>query len=209
MSLPSPIRHTLALAAILLAVAPLTEAQVYKWVDDKGVVNYGNKPPATSRGGKAPSVVEDRVSVYSPDPTVVQATQNARDRSGLPSTSGALPSPAPPARASGPAFSAAAPTPPPTAAYDPCANPADVSCVGSPGYDGYARRHRPPNLVQPQLQPGAIAGNVNAGNGYIPGLSSQAQPPAQAAPAPMMRPRIEGASGFGNREDERGRGRGR
>ena len=188
-----------AFAAIVLTASSVGHSQVYKWVDENGTVNYGNKPPAATRGSKAPTVVEDRVSVYTPDATVAQATQNARDRSGLPNTGGALSSPAqqqPAARA----FSGATPPPPPPTAYDPCANPNDVNCLGYPVHGGYARRHRPPNLVQPQLPPGAIAGNVNAGNGYIPGLSSQAQPPPTPAPSLMRRP-------DNRRDDDRGRGR--
>lgn len=45
-------RHLLAL---LLALAvPVASAQVYKWVDEKGRVHYGEKPPA----GSKPSAVK-------------------------------------------------------------------------------------------------------------------------------------------------------
>ena len=54
--------------AILLAAAPAW-AQVYKWVDDKGVVNYSGEPPAARN-----SVLLDpnsvSVSTYTPDPTL-------------------------------------------------------------------------------------------------------------------------------------------
>ena len=171
-------------ALVLVAVAaaaPLAGAQqVYKWTDDKGVVNYSNSPPA-DKAKKGVSIVEDRVSVYSADPAVVQATQNARARSALP------PPPPPPQRAA-----AIGPTPvaPPVSAVDPCVNSYDPNCGGY--YDGSAAfvgRRRPPHLVQPQLPPGSIAGNVNAGTGFTPGLSTQsqlgAQPPAVQRPVPQ------------------------
>ena len=200
-----PISRFLAVIVLGLGSASVAHAQVYKWVDEKGTVNYGNKPPANARGAKPPTVVEDRVSVYSPDPALAQATQNARDRSGLPNTGSTMSSQAPAARLSGPAFSGAAPTPAPSSAYDPCANPADPNCFGYPSHDAYPHRYRPPpRLVQPQLQPGVTAGNVNSGSGYIPGLSSQAQPAVPPA-QPMMRQRSDGRGGFGHRDDDRRR----
>src|SRR5687768_17798421 len=76
--------RSLAVIAVVAAAAPLAGAQVYKWTDDKGVVNYSNTAPADAKGKKGVSVVEDRVSVYSADPAVLQATQNARERRNLP-----------------------------------------------------------------------------------------------------------------------------
>jgi hypothetical protein len=34
------------ITCVLCATAPTTSAQLYKWVDDSGVVNYGDWPPA-------------------------------------------------------------------------------------------------------------------------------------------------------------------
>jgi hypothetical protein len=45
----------------LLAMPAASSAQVYKWVDEKGVVNYGDKPPA--RGKPAQPLVENGGSV--------------------------------------------------------------------------------------------------------------------------------------------------
>jgi hypothetical protein len=170
------------LCTIVLALstaASLVHAQVYKWTDEKGVVNYSNSPPPEGKSKKGVSVVEDRVSVYSADPAVVQATQNARERRGLvpPQTAAVEQRPPPPAPAQLPA--------PPITAVDPCINGYDpVACGGyytnSPAFAG---RHRPPHLIQPNLPPGATAGNVNNGAGFTPGLSTQsglgAQPPAR------------------------------
>ena len=62
-----------AVLAILLAAAPAW-AQVYKWVDDKGVVNYSSQPPAARN-----SVLLDpnsvSVSTYTPDPTLKKITE--------------------------------------------------------------------------------------------------------------------------------------
>jgi hypothetical protein len=187
MPLPPSLIFKVALAAVLLASAPLASAQVYKWVDDKGVVNYGSKPPAAARGAKPATVVEDRVSVYTPDPAVVQATQNARDRSGLPNPGGSFTPQGQAERRAPPAMAAPAPAPSTSA----CAN-GDVDCYGYgygyPGYDGPAYgRYRAPHLVQPHLPPGAIAGNVNAGSGYIPGQSTQ-PPPVGTPPATNRSP---------------------
>ena len=42
------------LALLLVLAVPTASAQVYKWVDDKGRVHYGEKPPA----GSKPSAVK-------------------------------------------------------------------------------------------------------------------------------------------------------
>ncbi len=39
----------IGLGAALLAVAGVPAAQTYKWVDDRGVITYGEKPPAGKR----------------------------------------------------------------------------------------------------------------------------------------------------------------
>lgn len=67
----------LALGAALW-VAPFAEAQVYKWVDERGVVNYSTTPPANRPSTK---VDEDsgRVStIKAPDQPRPQDTQRER-----------------------------------------------------------------------------------------------------------------------------------
>ncbi len=204
MSLPTLIRFHAALTAIafggiLSAIAPVAGAQVYKWVDEKGVVNYGNKPPASSRGAKGAAVVEDRVSVYTPDPAVTQATQNARNRSGLPNTGGSFTVQGQPERSTVPPI-AAAPAPNASASRDPCAGgesgyTRDVSCYGYPS--AYPGRYGTPRLVQPQLPQGAIAGNVNQGNSYTPGLSTQ----GPLATTPSTRPAPSASFTLKERDD--------
>jgi hypothetical protein len=57
------------LPALILALAALpAQAQVYKWVDARGQVNYSNAPPA-SVAGKA-QAVEEQLSVMGMDPHV-------------------------------------------------------------------------------------------------------------------------------------------
>ena len=42
----------LATVATLLALAPVAHAEIYKWVDDKGVVNYTSTPPQNRKAVK-------------------------------------------------------------------------------------------------------------------------------------------------------------
>ena len=52
------------------------QAQIYKWVDTKGVTHYSDKPPA---GGQAKArLVEERVSVVPADPALSAALADMR-----------------------------------------------------------------------------------------------------------------------------------
>jgi hypothetical protein len=169
-------RTSLALA-LLLASASAGAAELYRWQDENGVVNYSNTPPPKTRSGKPATVVEDRLSVYTPERSVTDAIERRRTQP-QPSASFTRP-PEPERRVS-------APPPPPPIAYDPCANPNDVNCPGYL-YDGAPvfnarRRHVP--LMQPHLPPGTIAGQSAGPNAYIPGQSGTAPPP----PAPSRSP---------------------
>jgi hypothetical protein len=181
--------HLLApLAACVLASTAVSAGELYKWVDEKGVVNYSNEPPPKTRNGKPPTIVEDRVSVYTPEESVTEAIKRNKENRAKP---------APPAPQPARAVTAAPPPPPPTAAYDPCSNPNDPNCQPGVLYDGSAvfqgrRRHHQP-LVQPQLPPGAIAGQMTGPNAYIAGQSGMAPP----ALPPVRGPRAS------NRELER------
>jgi len=58
-----------SLVAILLAATGGTAyAQIYKWVDEAGKTHYSDQAPA---GGKKSDTVADRISVYSPDPSLL------------------------------------------------------------------------------------------------------------------------------------------
>jgi len=65
-----------ALALLAAAAWPLAAgAETYKWVDEHGVVNYSNTPPAAAApsGGMKLARVEDRVSTYESDPALLRA----------------------------------------------------------------------------------------------------------------------------------------
>jgi hypothetical protein len=56
------------LLVVLLALAPAAQAETYKWIDERGVVNYSNTPPPAA--AKAPQQIADRVSTYQTDPAL-------------------------------------------------------------------------------------------------------------------------------------------
>jgi hypothetical protein len=76
-------RLILFFASAVLFLAPaLASAQVYKWVDEKGVVNYSSQPPIER---KATLLDPNSVSVssYTPDETLTRAattTPSANER---------------------------------------------------------------------------------------------------------------------------------
>lgn len=59
------------LLAVILAIAPTAHAETYKWVDEKGVVNYSNTPPPAA--AKAARPIAERVSTYETDPSLRSA----------------------------------------------------------------------------------------------------------------------------------------
>jgi len=63
------------LAVVLLLVARPLCAETYKWVDEKGVTNYSSSPPANAGLAKKTRLVEERLSVYTPDPALLRAIQ--------------------------------------------------------------------------------------------------------------------------------------
>lgn len=173
--------------AVLFAVSAVA-ADLYRWVDDRGVTNYSNEPPPP--GKKAAKVVaEDRISVYTPDPAVTQAIEAERNRRNAPRPAAPL---APPPGSAPPAATAPPPPPPvaPTTSIvpsDACLSSVDPNCYASSIYDVspvfYGRVRPPVVLNQPQLPAGAIAGNVTGGNGITPGLSGTTPvtpPPARS-----------------------------
>ncbi|MGQ0749236.1 MAG: DUF4124 domain-containing protein, partial [Betaproteobacteria bacterium] len=62
--------------SLVAACAPASAQQLYKWVDERGVTNYSNHPPADPKAAKNVRPVEDRLSVYSPDQGLVQAIED-------------------------------------------------------------------------------------------------------------------------------------
>src|SRR5688572_26632709 len=81
---PLPIRalsSALLSAALMAAVAPSAQAQqMYKWVDERGQVTYSTTPPPEASRASKVGVVEERVSVYTPDAVVNRAmTEDAAE----------------------------------------------------------------------------------------------------------------------------------
>ena len=78
-------RNTIYMLFMLIAAgASLSaSAELYRWVDERGVTNYSNeRPPATATAKKLTSVA-DKVSVYTPDEQLIKATKAMRERSLL------------------------------------------------------------------------------------------------------------------------------
>ena len=69
---------TLLTAALGFALP--AAAQMYKWTDDRGQVSYSNTPPPVSAQARKIGVIEDRVSVYTPDELTTRAM--AEDAAG-------------------------------------------------------------------------------------------------------------------------------
>lgn len=55
----------------LFLLASAAHAETYKWVDERGVVNYSNTPPPAA--AKAPQQIAERVSTYETDPALRRA----------------------------------------------------------------------------------------------------------------------------------------
>ena len=66
-------RPLLALALTLtpILLIPAAHAETYKWVDEKGVVNYSNTTPPSA--AKKIQPVADRISTYDSDPGLQRA----------------------------------------------------------------------------------------------------------------------------------------
>jgi hypothetical protein len=64
------------LVALLALHAAAAAAQTYKWVDERGVVNYSNTPPPSLRDVVQP--VEERVSTVPSDPQLARDIERYR-----------------------------------------------------------------------------------------------------------------------------------
>jgi len=59
------IRSILVAAFIAVALAPLTaQATLYKWIDDNGIVNYGDAPPGGPKNATPVDEASSSLSVY-------------------------------------------------------------------------------------------------------------------------------------------------
>jgi hypothetical protein len=178
------------MATAIFACVPAFAAELYKWVDERGVTNYSNTPPARTGDGKPATVVEDRLSVYTPEEPVTDALERAKARPAQPAQ------PIPRVGPGGELERRVAPPPLPPGS-DPCANTADPNCRASlyDSFPVFQNRRHPPPLVQPQIPPGTTAGNVTAPNNYIPGQSGSASPPAPLPRTPGRNAPLRGTEG--------------
>ena len=64
------VRAQFSLALILILATAPVQAGTFKWVDERGVINYSNAPPPSASAAKSVQAVEERLSVYPPDPTL-------------------------------------------------------------------------------------------------------------------------------------------
>ena len=187
------IRWMIVLVAAF-AAAPAS-AQIYKWVDERGVTNYSNQPPADPGAVKKLGLVEDRISVYTPDKALTLAIEAFRQGSNqaLAERISSLERQLEAERRARQYEAADAP-----ATYDPCLGNRGIDCnVIYSGYYPFASavvfvpvRHRPRPIVQPHLAPGTTAGNVVGMKGFIPGNSATASAgtvfPSRSFPSASM-----------------------
>jgi len=151
---------TALLASVFaFAAATTASAQVYKWVDERGQVNYSNQMPADPKLAAKAAAIEDRVSFYTPDLALMNEIEANRERARQ-AASGKQ-------EAWRPAVTMLGGTPAPAAsiAYEP-------PVVEYPYWvgGGFQKPHRPrPNKHPSNLPPGAIAGTIVGMNGFIPG----------------------------------------
>lgn len=178
-----PFLSCVAALALLLCAYPASAAQLYKWVDERGITNYSDQAPAKAASKQL--VGEGRVSVYTPDPLLVQAVQAERARAIHDLRTGRR------ARelqedwlarqyfASAHAYAA-----------DPCAGDPRCGAYAPNAYlpmGGFLVSRRGPRILpQIDLPPGTTAGNVNANTGYIPGYSAFARGATTTAPRRVL-----------------------
>jgi hypothetical protein len=178
---PHVFKSVVAMVAILGATP--AAAQLYKWVDERGVTNYSNQPPTDPKTAKNLRPIEDRLSVYSPDQGLLQVIEDDHknfdkrqsQRAKIESLEYQLEAER---RARQQAATAAQQS---QSAYEKCLADGRLDCNAIYGVEPYGppvvfipNRHRRKHIPQTVLPPGAIAGNVTAGNNFIPGNSAAA-----------------------------------
>lgn len=185
-----PVRPLLCLATALCLLALSSAASattLYKWVDERGVTHYSDQPPAAS--AKRQPIAENRVSVYTPDPQLLRAIEAERARALEDLRTGRRARELQAEWLARQYFAALRATP-----YDPCAG--DPQCGASlpfayaPAASSYAARRGLRVLPQIDLAPGTTAGNVTAGEGYMPGYSAFVPGTLSTAPRVMPAPEV-------------------
>ena len=177
--MPMAVTRIAITLAVILAAAPAS-AQLYKWVDANGVTNYSNQPPPDRSAVKGLVKVEDNISVYSPDPGLIKAVEDARHNANqqqpLRARVQALEDQLEAERRARQEQIAAANAR--AAAYEKCLAAGRTDCNALYGIEPYdppvvfvpVHPRRPaPHVRQTLPKPGTIAGHVNADSGIIPG----------------------------------------
>ena len=195
MSARTKLRVLITCSAIIAASS--TSAQIFKWVDENGVTTYSNQRPAVATAPGEVAVVENRISVYTPDARLLEAVDAFRQRSNAIGVNAAAPPAAPSSQYVTPVY---VPVP---VAPDPCTEYRSAHCNDTyTGYYPYGpvighgvyRRYK--KIPQIRLRPGTIAGQVVGMDGYIPGNSANARRfghvPAQSLSRPAFEPRSTG-----------------
>jgi hypothetical protein len=75
-----PVIQWLIFLAAICTMAPAS-AELYKWVDERGVTNYSNEPPPASPTANKVTRVGNKISVYTPDESFMQAVKAVREQS--------------------------------------------------------------------------------------------------------------------------------
>ena len=153
--------HVLAGLAAALAALPAGTAfsgELYKWVDERGVVNYSNQPPAEPQAAGKVATVEDRVSVYSPDPALLRDIEAERRRMSQAASEQ-------PDRPAVVMLGSPAPDPVQPVAYETY-YPSEIV------YGGFRPRRPLSRIRQIKLPPGATAGAMLGTDLLIPGATT-------------------------------------
>ncbi|SRR5712691_4637738 len=154
---------------LLVTAGGPARAQIYKWVDDAGKTHYSDQAPAS---GRKVGTVADRISVYSPDPSLLaRAAATPEQNPVLSDRVDRLERQLHAERLARQQYELAAFS---QAAYERCLAERRVDCDSYGGTMPYAGpiavvpvRHRRPVIVRTSFT-GLSAGNV-VGPGIMPG----------------------------------------
>jgi hypothetical protein len=197
------VRRFVCVLAVLVAGTPAW-AQVYKWVDENGVTHYSDQSPAKRQGVKKLDIVTDRLSVYTPDPSLVRPPEHLGDDPGLSARMDRLERQLQIERQAR-RYAAAAQDQAFMAAYEQCVADRRVDCDGVGGYYPFAAsvvvaafRHRRFSPVAFPHATGLTAGNVVDFPGIMPGNfnGSSAITAGTVVPfrAGVISPRVRGSA---------------
>jgi Domain of unknown function (DUF4124) len=186
-----PALTTLLVAALsMLGAVAAPAAQLYKWVDERGVTNYSNQPPVNPNAAKNLGPVEGNLSVYSPDPALTRAVAAYRQENGNGGLAQRVATLERELAAERVARQYAAPAmaPPAPCQSGDCYGSYYPAAIGSGGGFFPIIGHKHKRLVPAQLPVGVTAGNVVGMSGFIPGQSALAASLAPPRPAQVRLP---------------------